>query len=86
MPNRLLNTAIQFPQIPKRWGEEENRFAQGLRELIENIRWQKAWPIGIVAFSTRKDEHNNPVRPFTFGEWEQITTNINGVYAWKRVK
>lgn len=71
---------IPFPMVPQRWGEEERRFAFGLRDLIEQIRWQRAFPVGIVIMSAKQD------KPFAFGEWESITTGISGVYGWKRVK
>lgn len=83
---RTAETGLTFPDIPESWGDESRRFALGLRDLFEQIRWQRAYPIGIVVMSVRKNESNNPVKPFTFGEWEQITTGISGVYGWKRVK
>lgn len=76
---------LPFPMIPEGWGEEGRRFALGLRDLIEQIRWQRAYPVGIVALSTRTD-NGIPVKPFSFGEWEQVTTNMTGIYGWRRVR
>ena len=86
MANRPMSTGLPFPMIPERWGEEGRRFALGLRDLMEQIRWQRAYPVGIVVMSVRKAENDNPVKPFTFGDWESVTTGITGVYGWKRVK
>lgn len=80
------NPGIPFPLLPTRWGEEERRFAFGLRDLFEQLRWQRAYPVGMVVLYTREDEESNPVKPFAFGEWERITTGISGVYGWKRVR
>ena len=86
MAQKPYSTGLPFPAIPERWGEDGRRFAMGLRDLLEQIRWQRAWPVGIVVMSTRLDENNNPKKPFTFGEWEEVATGITGVYGWKRVK
>lgn len=83
---RPLSTGIPFPIIPESWSEDGRRFAFGLRDVLEQIRWQRAWPVGIVVLSTKTDENDNPVRPFLFGEWEQVTTGITGVYGWRRIK
>lgn len=81
-----FSAGLPFPPIPERWGEEGRRFAFGLRDLMEQIRWQRAWPIGIVALSTRTDENDDPIKPFTFGEWEQVETGIIGIYGWRRTR
>lgn len=80
------NPGLSFPLLPARWGDEERRFANGLRELLEQIRWQRAYPVGIVVMSSRKDGNDNPIKPFSFGEWETVSTGITGVYGWKRVR
>ena len=74
------NPGLPFPMIPTRWGEEERRFSFGLRDLFEQTRWQRAYPVGIVVMSANEN------KPFAFGEWESVTTGITGVNAWKRVK
>ena len=74
------NPGISFPNVPTRWGEEERRFVFGLRDLIEQIQWRRAYPVGIVVFSVNEN------KPFAFGEWESVTAGITGVNAWKRVK
>ena len=74
------NPGIAFPPIPERWGEDGRRFALGLRDLFEQLRWQRAYPVGIVVLSA------NEKKPFAFGEWEAVTTGIAGVNGWKRVK
>lgn len=74
------DTGPSFPQLPSRWGSEERGFALALRNLFEQNRWQRAYPVGIVTLTTKEK------RPFTFGEWEQVNTGISGVYGWKRVK
>lgn len=87
MPTRKPNNpGIPFPLLPIRWGEDERRFCFGLRDLIEQTQWKRAYPIGIVIFSSRVDSDDNPIKPFAFGEWESVTTGITGVYGWKRVK
>ena len=75
-----VHEALPFPILPNKWGEEERRFALGLRGLLEQNRWQRAYPVGIVVLSVKSD------KPFTFGEWESVTTGISGVYGWKRVR
>lgn len=80
------NYGLLFPTIPTRWGEEERRFAFSLRDLLEQTRWQLAYPVGSVALSVRTSETGTPVKPFGFGEWEQVTTDLVGIYAWKRVR
>ena len=85
MRNRTVIETLSFPPIPSRWGQEEHRFAMGLRDLFDSIRWQRAWPVVSVALSTKTDG-NTPVKPFSFGKWEQISTGITGVYGWKRVE
>ena len=80
---RLTNAGPEFPMLPSRWGDEERRFALGLRDLIEHIRyraWQRAWPVGSVVLTVNEEN------PFSFGVWEEITTGITGVSGWKRVR
>lgn len=80
---KLTNTGPEFPMLPTRWGEEERRFALGLRDLIDFVRyraWQRAWPVGSVFLTVGED------KPFTFGSWEEVTTGITGVSGWKRVR
>ena len=72
------DSGLPFPAVPSRWGQEEKGFALGIRNLFEQNRWQKAYPVGIVVLSTREQ------KPFTFGEWEEITTGITDVYGWRR--
>jgi len=76
-------TGPAFPQIPPRWNEESRQFALGLRYVIEQVQarvWQRAYPVGAVFLTV------NNTKPFTFGEWEAITTGITGVYGFKRVR
>lgn len=80
MIRRNVHDGLPFPMLPSRWGEEERRFALGIRGLLEQNRWQKAYPVGIVVLSAEEE------KPFTFGEWEGISTGITGVYGWKRVR
>lgn len=77
---RQNNPGISFPLPPARWNEDERRFADRIRELMEQIRWQRAYPVGVVVLSTKEE------KPFTFGEWESVTTGITGVNGWKRVR
>lgn len=77
---------LPFPMIPTRWGEEERRFSLGLRDLLEQTRWQRAYPVGIVVLSAAVNRDNEPARPFPFGEWEQVTTSMTGIYGWRRVR
>lgn len=77
---KQIDSGISFPALPSRWGQEERNFAFGLRSLFEQNRWQRAYPVGIVVLSSRDQ------KPFTFGEWESITTGITDVYGWRRIK
>ena len=80
---KIVWTGPEFPIIPSRWGQEERRFALGIRDLFEYVRssvWQRAWPVGSVILTTGEE------KPFTFGSWEEIETGITDVTGWKRVK
>lgn len=81
-----ISAGLAFPNPPERWGSDERRFWAGLRDLMEQIQWRRAYPIGIVALSAKTDENGNPARPFSFGEWELVTTGMTGVYGWRRVR
>ena len=71
--------AVPFPNIPSKWSDEEKRFANGLREMFDRVFSRNAtYPVGIVVLTS------NDKKPFTFGEWEAVTTGITGVYGWKR--
>lgn len=83
---KYIDPGLSFPTIPTRWGHEERNFALGLRNLFEQVRWVRAYPPGIVVFSAKTNEQNQPVKPFSFGEWEQVQTGISGVYGWRRTK
>jgi len=83
---KYVDPGLPFPAIPTRWGQEERKFAFGLRNLFEQGRWSRAYPPGIVVLSAKVNEQGQPVRPFSFGEWEQIQTGISGVYGWRRTK
>lgn len=76
-------TGPGFPRIPESWSEDGKRFAQALRSLTEYILsqgWRRAYPVGIVVLTSANE------KPFTFGQWEAVTTGITGVYGWRRVK
>lgn len=74
-----VSQGIPFPNIPTRWNDEERRFAQGLRDLLEMAFSRSAtYPIGIVVLTSKN------TKPFSFGTWEAVTTGITGVYGWKR--
>lgn len=83
MAKARTDTGPGFPQIPESWSPDGRRFALSLRSLSEYILtrgWQRAYPVGAVVFNSEDK------RPFSFGEWEAVTTGISGVYGWRRIK
>ena len=77
---RTTAVSYQYPMLPERWNQEERNFYIGIRRLFDQLFSKNGtYPVGIVVF-TAEDR-----KPFTFGQWEKVTTGITGLYAWKRL-